>query len=60
MKIKSKWDKSVEICINGVTLSFNPGQIKEVPDDFNIKKLRYFEVVEEGTSAKKDKKQGGK
>lgn len=41
----------------GIDYRFNPGQIKEIPDDFDIKKVRCFKIVKEGSMKKyKEKK----
>ena len=47
MKIKSIWVTPVVTRHKGIEYQFNPGQIREVPDDFDIKKVRHFEIVKE-------------
>ncbi len=52
-EIQSEWTMPVETRYKGIKYSFNPGQIKEVPDDFDVKnKLRHFKVVKEGSLKK--------
>ncbi len=47
MKIQSEWTMPVITRHKGMEYRFNPEQIKEVPDDFDVEnKLRHFKVVE--------------
>jgi len=58
MELQSEWTMPVITRHKGIEYKFNPGQIKEVPDDFPVKNIRHFKVVKEGTLNKyKEKKQ---
>jgi len=62
MEIQSEWTMPVVTRHpkTKIEYKFNPGQIKEVPDDFPVGNLRYFKVVKEGTLKKQqEKKQEG-
>lgn len=58
MELQSEWTMPVitRHPKTKVEYPFNPGQIKEVPDDFPVKNVRHFKVVKEGTLKKKKEK----
>lgn len=57
MKIQSEWEQPVITRHKGVEYQFNPGQIRTVPDDFDMNKVRHFKVVDGTPKVKKEKEE---
>lgn len=56
MYIQSEWNKSVKTRHKGVEYEFKPNQIKEVPNDFDINKVRHFkEIADKDVKKEKEK-----
>ena len=55
-EIQSEWTMSVITRHKGIGYQFKPGQVKEVPKDFPMEKVRHFKVVKEGSMNKQKEK----